>query len=64
MTQETLHDNTINSILLHPLEMQVHHSFAGVVVQLHWLAVWCSKSRGEQTVGWVLANIGKEVNLN
>jgi hypothetical protein len=49
---------------LHPLEMQVHHSFAGVVVQLHWLAVWCSKSRGEQTVGWVLANIGKEVNLN
>lgn len=64
MTQEALHNNTINSILLHPLKVQVHHALASVVVQLHRLAIWRSQSRSEETVGWVLADIGKKVNLD
>jgi hypothetical protein len=64
MTQETLHNNTINAILLHPLKVQIHHAFAGVVVQLHRLAIWRSQSGREQTVGWILANIREKVNLN
>lgn len=64
MTQEALHDNSINFILLHPLKVQIHHALASVVVQLHRLAIGRSQSRREQTVGWVLANIREKVDLN
>lgn len=64
MTEESLDDDSVNSILLHPLEMQVDNSLASVVVELHWLTVGCCQSRREKAVGRVLADIGHKLEFN
>lgn len=64
VAQETLHNDTINSVLLHPLKVQVHDTLASVIVQLHRLAIGCSQSRREKTIGRILADIREKVNLD
>lgn len=44
MAEESLYNDSVNSVLLHPLEVQVDNSLARVVVELHWLAVGCCQS--------------------
>lgn len=64
MAEESLDNDSVNAVLLHPLEMQVDDSLASVVVELHWLAVGCCQGRGEQAVGRILADIGHKLEFN
>jgi hypothetical protein len=61
---EPLHDHAINTILLHPLEVQVDDAVAGAVIELGGLAIGQREGGVEEAVGRILADVRDEVNFN
>jgi hypothetical protein len=64
VTQESLHNDSVKSILLHPLEMQIDNSLAGIVIQLHRLPIGCRQGGSEEAVCRILADIGHKLEFD
>jgi hypothetical protein len=63
-TEEALHQDSTNAELLHPLEVFIKHSFAGIVIQLRHGAIRKAEISIKEAISRILANVRKEVKYD